>query len=164
MQRSLVALALALPMVSIVGAIVHSELRRAQAEDWTFTTRGYDPRDLFYGHYVRFNIDFRESAPRLTCTNHQPDCCLCLSGKPGPDIPHTRRMSCDEARSSCDGVLQTRFIERLDRYYVPEGRARELDERVRQASRDGNLRAVLSIDPTGYAEVNELRIGGKRVE
>jgi len=167
MRTRLLALVLALPLSSIVVAIVRAELRRAEAEDWTFIASGYDPRDLLHGRYVQFRIDFREEADRTagspTCLNDDPACCLCLNRIESSEIPRTRRMSCEDAAPSCDGLLQTRLIERLDRYYVSEDQAGALEKRVLAAGREGRLRVVLSIDPDGQAEVKELRIGGERL-
>ncbi len=162
-KRLVLALALTLPMVSIAVVIGRAEVRRAQAENWTFTARGYDPRDLLRGHYVTFRIDFREDTRRDACLDSDSDCCLCLTGAPGSGIPHTQRMSCADARR-CNGMLQTRLIHRLNRYYVPEDRARELDQRVRRAGNEDRLRVVVAIDSTGHGEIRKLLIGGQRVE
>lgn len=162
-KRLALALALALPVLSIAVAIGRAEVRRSQAESWTFIARGYDPRELLRGHYVSFQIDFREDTPRDACLDSDPDCCLCLTGAPGSGIPHTQRMSCDDARQ-CNGMLRTRLIQSLDRYYISEDRAPEIDQRVRQAGSEGRLRAVVSIDDSGHGEIRELLVGGERVE
>jgi uncharacterized membrane-anchored protein len=155
---------LALPVVAIVVGIVRAEVRRSQSQDWTFAARGYDPRDLLRGRYVRFRIDFAESAGGRPCSDSDPDCALCLTKAPGSPIPHTRRTSLAQGGDDCDGILQTRFIKQLDRYYIPEHRADELDRRVREAAIHGRLRVVLSIDSSGRAEVRALAIGDERLE
>jgi uncharacterized membrane-anchored protein len=164
MRPSVLALVLALPLASIVMAIVRAEARRAQAEEWTFVATGYDPRDLLHGRYVRFRMDVQEDRTQadLACSNGDPNCCLCLTKVTGSEVPRTRRTRCEDA-ARCDGRLQARSLDRIDRYYVPEERANELDARVRDAANEGRLRVVLSIDPTGRAEVIELRIAGERV-
>jgi uncharacterized membrane-anchored protein len=167
MRAKLLALVLALPLASVVVAIVRAELQRAQSEAWTFVASGYDPRDLLHGRYVQFRIDFAAGRERTTenlaCSNEDPACCLCLTRTQSSDIPLTRRMSCADAAQSCDGMLQTRLIERLDRYSVSEEQAEVLEERVRTAGSKGRLHVVLWVDPSGQAEVKELRIAGERL-
>lgn len=158
------ALAVALPTLAIVAAIARAELHRAEAKDWTFVAHGYDPRDLLRGHYVRFKIDFGEPSTGSACQESDADCCLCLFGSPGSGVPSTQRMTCKQALAQCDGILQTRAIRHLDRYYVPEDRARELDRRVRLAGSRDQLRVIVAIDSTGHGEVRALLIGDERLE
>ena len=57
MSRRLQIVAVVLPIVLLVGMIGRAEWQLANSETWHFAIRGYDPRDLLRGHYMRFRLD-----------------------------------------------------------------------------------------------------------
>ena len=156
----LVALGVALPLAVLVFGAARSEYRVRHSEDWEFVVRGYDPRDLLRGHYIQYRIDFGETSG-AGCSADDPDCCLCLTRESGV-APH--RTSCTVARNECDGALQTRVMASLDRYYVPESRARDIERDLQAAGARGEARVVLAIDEMGRAHVKELRVDGRKLE
>ncbi|MDD3371475.1 MAG: GDYXXLXY domain-containing protein [Alphaproteobacteria bacterium] len=57
-SRSLVfALFLALPVVGVLSLVAQKEIAIAQAQTVRIPIKGYDPRSLLYGHYLRFQFD-----------------------------------------------------------------------------------------------------------
>ena len=81
MRRTLLALALALPVVGLAGGIVVNQLSFRQASTWTIPVRGYDPRDLLRGHFVGFTYDWEVVGDPALCRGGS--CTLCLEREEG---------------------------------------------------------------------------------
>ena len=166
---TLIAFAVALPLLTLVFGTARSEIQLRTSEDWEFIVRGSDPRDLLRGHYINYRIEFGEQGSAV-CANDDPECCLCLTRADETTfsalapLPRVRRTSCVAARTTCDGVFQTRYISSLNRYYVPELRARGIERQLQAGFGEGEARIVLAIDKMGRAQVKELRVGGQRLE
>ncbi len=164
-----VAIAVLLPLVTLAFGVVRSEYRMSRSTEWEFSVRGFDPRDLLRGHYINYSIELGEPDPAV-CADDDPDCCYCLTraaptstAEPAP-VPVVARARCSRARRDCDGALRTRAASSLNRFYVAESRARDIEAELREGVRDGEARIVLAIDGMGRAHVTELRVRGKRLE
>ena len=79
MSRSFVLFAVGLPLLALASVVARSELRVRASEEWSFPVSGYAPRDLLRGHYIRYQIDLQSESPKLSCSNDDPGCCLCLT-------------------------------------------------------------------------------------
>jgi hypothetical protein len=160
-------LAALLPVLGLLGLVVRSELAQRGAQ-FRLAIRGYDPRDLIAGHYLRYQFELDWHGPS-SCGggNAQPEqptaqryldpsCCLCLTRSADPTAsPAVRQLSCSEARS-CDGWLYTEQLQPPQRYYVPEDRALDLERAL--AERKAAVDVVTS--PSGTAAVGELYLDG----
>jgi uncharacterized membrane-anchored protein len=96
----------------------------------------YDPRDLLYGQYMQFKINWNwknvEEAASV-CTDHK-NCCLCISD--GVDNPFVNVMNCEESEKdlSCKHSIQgksygsNQFDAGINRFYVDERFALPLEQ------------------------------------
>ena len=90
-------------------------------------------------------------------------CCLCLTRVEGETLSRAERMTCATARTTCDGVVSVDVLVHPQRYYVPEQRAAELEQQVREAMGRRTADAVVAIDDEGNLNVRELRIDGEPI-
>ena len=98
------------------------------------------------------------------CATGSESCCFCLTDRGSNLAPEVIRMDCSEGRNACDGVLDTRYLSTLQRYYIPEARADELTQAVGRATRTpGAARIVLAIDGRGKPQMKTLLVDGKDV-
>lgn len=163
MSRRLTLVAVVLPLLAVGLGIVRAELFRSHARDFVFEIAGFDPRDLLRGRYLQFRLRVEPLPVREPCDERAADCCLCLT-QSGPDaVPYAERATCATARASCDGALRMRYLNDPQRYYVPEHRARELEQRLLSAMEHRRAHVVLAIDEQGEANVRELRIDGESI-
>ena len=95
---------------------------------------GYDPRDLLSGHYIQYQIDWDST-----------DCSQFRNGQcPEKDF-------CKEARWG-----------RQCRFYIPEDKARDLDELFRKRNdTDTKFEVVYSYRPGQKAVAKQLLINGQ---
>ncbi len=172
MKRRWALLALALPLLMYLLAIVKAEYHLTQGEIHTFAISGYDPRDLLRGHYLRFQVDFDWAEEPSTCpTNPEQElelesaqeCCLCLMKTEGP-IPKVFHTTCQEARVSCDGALRPAAAKDLHRYYIPEEQAQEAERLIREGWADRSAHILVSITPDGEAQIVDLQIDGHSLD
>lgn len=155
LNRTLI-LALAIPILVILGRTVSGVLILQQGVRYTFRVEGYDPRDLIAGHYVRFRVVFPEDLCPSNGLSNQKDRCFCLTS-PGPE-PEGYGIDCEKLDpQSCKALLKGsctpagKFqVPKLDRFYVPEDRADDFDREVRNRGaqiivairRNGDFRTV----------------------
>jgi uncharacterized membrane-anchored protein len=152
-------LAVVLPLLGVLTGVARSELHYRRSQEWQFAVAGYDPRDLLKGHYIAYRLNFREIPGSSRCPDDDASCCLCLT-RTNRDEPDVSRLRCDEA-NTCDGRLRADTLSTLDRYYVPEARAHEAEQRLRDGAARQTARLVVAIDPAGKPQVKNLLVDGQ---
>lgn len=135
-----------------------------------FDIEPYDPRDLLYGHYLRFRIKWNFTPEQKTpqCTGRE--CCLCVGeGTDNPPVyvadclpPEQRGQTCMHQITGNGWAGQKNFDAGIDRYYVDEKLALPLEKLFRDKKESFSL--GLSLPPSGTAAVEKLYIGGKPLE
>ncbi len=120
----------------------------------TLPITGYDPRDLLSGHYLTYRVNYGVGN---ICGGMRGkrvrDGYVCLNPKQFSFYPID---SCPIIiKGSCKG--SSRFEAGIERYYIPEDRAKPLDKDVRE----GKASIVLSVQPSGKAQIKDLLIDGK---
>lgn len=115
--------------------------------------RGYDPRDLLSGRYLIYQVDYGVDN---ICNNisykAERNAYVCLSDK---SSSFTRPRKCDlYIKGKCKGK---RFTAGIERYYVPEELARDLEKKVM----NGSASLKLSVPVNGEAQIKDLLIDGK---
>ena len=163
MPRRWIALAVALPVVVIVLAIVRAELFLRQATEFSLPIGGYDPRDLLQGRYLQFRLllDAQHTEEREACDAKTQACCWCLTHVDDAATAHAQRSTCSTARELCDGSLPLSAADKQYRFYVPERQAPTLERALIDARAAEAAFAVFAIDQEGEARVRELRLNGR---
>jgi uncharacterized membrane-anchored protein len=141
-----------------------------------------DPRDLFRGDYVILGYAFSrvratDLAAASTFEEFKAGDKVFVTLKKGEEQTWTPTAvgKMQPATSSSDGAVMLRGIVRsrwlgennipelnvtygTERYYVPEGTGRALEEKVR----DESVQAILAIAPDGTAAIKGVIVGGER--
>lgn len=161
--RILLIAAVLLPII-VLGSVAFQKARiSAEGIELRFPIDGYDPRDIIAGHYLVYSVDYGTNAcqgpNRIKPVNRsQGDAvCLCLTDTLAvPPVSHP--IDCEDIDTAdCRAVLKGRcergrFTAGLERYYINEEKAAELDRIVRQ----GKSRIVVKVDRKGEAIVQSL--------
>lgn len=156
-DRMRLLLALALPIVVLLGWMVLAELDRTTGRELTLPITGADPRDLLSGHYLTYQVDYGLPAGML-CPDTDPDrsqpVYVCLV--PAPDAARGRPPPGCESylRGRCE---HGRFLAGIERFYIPEDRAQALDEMVRA----GRGAIVVAVQPDGEVAIKALLVDGR---
>lgn len=138
--------------------------------------RGYDPRDLFRGHYVQFELAIEEIDPKKVRVEEEipfgapvwvelqegedgffrP---VALHGRP-PDEPHGPVIRGTAGTSIEPGITYPVRVELpFERYYAEKERARDLEA----ANRGGELGVILALAPDGAGTIKGLVLDGRRI-
>ncbi len=90
--------------------------------------KGFDPRDILSGHYLRFRLDLAADDPCPTINNmsvkdEKPRCVCIQPAKPLAQI--TWKGTCEEKPEDCRLFIRGRcewqgFAAGIERYYIPE--------------------------------------------
>jgi uncharacterized membrane-anchored protein len=112
---------------------------------------GYDPRDLLSGHYLIYQIDYGVSG-----------ICSSSSGQQAGFICLEPKIFSYSAPERCSKLIhgvcrQGRFEAGIEKYYVPEDKAKNLEHQIRAKSAS----IVLSITSSGQAQVKDLLVDGQ---
>ena len=153
-------LALWLPIVVLGVGIARGEHAIRSGEIWRFEVGGYDPRDLLRGHYLRFQIQERWG----DAYDHEGPAsdaeCACLERTGDDEPPLLHAASCEFADEQCERFVIRDELIGLNRFYVPEARARELERRLQDASARGEAELLVAIDREGHPVISDLLIDG----
>jgi uncharacterized membrane-anchored protein len=157
-------LAVALPLLGISAGIVRGELHRGESRRFVLAIHGYDPRDLLHGQYLQYRLDLQEPDGARVCEDDDDDCGLCLTrGDDDAKPPSVRRALLSVERPVCNAVLLTRYLPRLQRFYIPEARAAELSQKLLTSAARDDARVLVAIDRDGVPSAEALLLGDEEV-
>jgi hypothetical protein len=160
-QQRLTLLCFLLPIAVLVIWTLRLHVQRAHGVVIEVPIKGYDPRDLLAGHYLRFHLDLGRQDPCLR-PGEKPKAdpaprCLCLQGK---GLTIEWQGVCEEKPASCELYIQGRcdwsgFTAGVERFYIPEKDSQWIP-RLPEGSR-----LLLSVQANGSALPIELKPAGK---
>lgn len=163
MKNRWVRIAVLIPIVGLLFLVGRAEFAARSGPTWHIPIEGYDPRDLLHGRYLQYQFRFNWQGESV-CGGEKsvgqpeldPKCCLCLTRTNDLGIdPAVRQVACAEAER-CDGWLDAASVQPPLRYFVPEDRAREMEEALRQ--REASIE--LTCGPSGTPAIIELYLDG----
>jgi uncharacterized membrane-anchored protein len=151
--------AILVPLAVMTGWIAMHAMAYRNSVKVELAIRGYDPRDLLAGHYLRFAVDWGADL----CANAPADgaVCVCFGRAPaGKPTKITWNGACSARPPECGAYLQGSCQDRnfdagLDRYYVPEGLAEKSPTIPPEAT------IVVALDGRGGAHIAEMRVAGE---
>lgn len=132
-RSSLLLLALLLvPTLVLAGWALSIRAQRAEQPALRIGVVGFDPRDLLRGHYLQVRLDIGGLAEPLAALDAVPDCvCVTPPAKPADRPGFAPLPSCLPADiGHCPYPLAD--PRQILRVYVPQSRAAELEEKLRQ--------------------------------
>ena len=178
MKAVLKIVTLILPVL-VPGLLIGVHISNREAgQNWRIAVEGYDPRDLLRGHYLQFRYDWNwDEAPGSSCEGDH--CAICLEASNASDNrnPRASMMTLAEAEQQCESFVAGAYREGtgfrigngpghgLRRYYIPEARAEELDELLRNAEGSSHSFEVgLTLDGSGQAVMDQMYLDGIPLE
>lgn len=152
--------AIGLPIIALLCLLLYKQSIINTGQNINLDIVGFDPRDLLSGHYLRYTIDYRsrnQCTPSSKISTQTVRLCL-----------EPERYFIDNSvgnanwQQSCDIYLQgtcsnAGFIAGIERFYIPEEYAPQLDTLVRDAR--GALQ--IRVNSRGKAVIENLLIDGE---
>ncbi|MEZ4379782.1 MAG: GDYXXLXY domain-containing protein [Nannocystaceae bacterium] len=162
MKDRLLVVAVVVPILGLLALIGRAQFNLADGRPWLLPIRGYDPRDLISGHYLRYRYDLVPDTS--TCGGGLDDrgdavdasCCLCL--QPPSEAPRIHQLTCEEAaRGECLSWIRSADVVGEQRYFIPEGRGEELEAAIR----DGGAAVRVRVTDDGTLAIEQLYFNGE---
>lgn len=143
-------LAVLIPCLVLATLASYHQYLIETAPEFEFEVEGYDPRDLLAGHYLQFRIKYKSDTK---CDKSHRPASMCLL--PQERLILTEKpLECENWISGrCDGA---QFRDDLNRYYVPQDRAQELETKLR----NGKASVKIAVGK-GNAVIKALLIDGR---
>lgn len=163
MNDRLRLVAVALPIVLLAFMVGRAEWHLADSQTYHFAVRGYDPRDLLRGHYLRFGLALPVAETIEACRVDEAACCYCL--EPGSGLePRLALATCETARATCDAFVRTAPLHAMHRFYIPEEGRRELEQRLRVAAGEDRAHLAVAVSRSGEPLIEALLVDGVPIE
>lgn len=152
-NRKLIAV-LVFPIIALMLLTGYKSYLLNTGREVTLPITGYDPRDLLSGHYLTYRVEYGvENICKGMMGKMAMEAYVCLNPKQFSFSPLNNCLQM--IRGTCRN--SSRFEAGIERYYIPEEQASELDKLVR----GGKASIVVSVQPSGKAQIKDLLINGK---
>lgn len=149
-------IALAIPFLAMIFMIATNMHKRADNE-YRFAIEGYDPRDLLRGHYLTFRYTWPEDTQETDAD------CACIQGQPDDFTVSFQNCDTKDSIKECSAHLllesNLQLPEHLRRFYIPEDRAKFIEDMFRAHPDDFQIGIVPQRN--GSASLKELYIKGQ---
>lgn len=139
------------PIVCLLALTLYKKSITTFGQKFVFEIEGYDPRDLLSGHYLTYRVKYKSTDSCSENPNNTNNVCVCLN-----DSNNKFVNECDKKElANCKAFLKGRcdngqFTANIERYYIPEGKSYELDQKVRAGK--GKIRVAVNKVGTGIVE------------
>ncbi len=150
-SKNLIISALVFPVVALGIFTAFKKYKIEVGTKIVLPISGYDPRDLLSGHYLVYTVEYGAT----------PDCDMGSQPEPSYYCIDAKRFYRFKP-STCSAIIRgrcqyNRFLADIEKFYIPEDKASELDKLVR-----GKEAAIeISVQFDGTAQVRDLLINGK---
>lgn len=146
--------AVVFPLVVMLGWTAKLALGKRSGREVTLAIRGFDPRDLLSGHYLRYQVDWGSARCEVAAG---VDTCYCVDGEVPATVTWTG--ACAERPKFCDlyikGTCQHGTLEAgLNRFFIPETWQGEL------ATVPANASIQAMVSPEGGIVVKSMMVEG----
>jgi uncharacterized membrane-anchored protein len=149
------AFIIVLDVVFFGGWIAQNEYKARVGDEVLLPVRGYDPRDLLSGHYVRFRLVAESQASELVDRNRSGPMPFCIEKADDERWNVTQQGTCEVFIMGDVDRGTVHFP--VDRFYVDEARANEVLSF--SESKDTFVRA--RVDADGGVRLLDLVVNGK---
>lgn len=139
-------LVLVFPILVLAGMAGKAAIHQGIGEQtWKIQIKGYDPRDLIYGHFLRFRYDWNIIPNPYTSSDHHNNdqTCLCVNRADNSyDNPTVYRTDCKTPKNRhCTSVMKVyphgnnyslNRDEASEKYFIPEENSAAIDRLLRR--------------------------------
>lgn len=149
--KKALVIALLFPIVALAALTAYKKYILSFGNEVVLPISGYDPRDLLSGHYLIYRIEYGVDG---ICSDRsgRRNGYVCLEPKMFSYVPPA---GCTKLiRGVCN---HGRFEAGIEKYYVPEDKARNLEKQIRSKSAS----IVLSVTSSGRVQVKDLLVDGQ---
>ena len=167
LSHKLLILAFIFPILFLLGITGVNEyfLRINQSQTLTFPIEGYDPRDLWAGYYLRYKVNYGLKCPS-THTAEYGKCpnkaYICFEPEKYLRVSEAPDKNCSLfIKGKCACFSDNFRVKGINRYYVPEKKAKQLEQLFIKADKK---EIILSVTNKGTVWIKDLTIEGQSIK
>jgi uncharacterized membrane-anchored protein len=151
MNKKLI-ICLLVPIISLLSLTASKAYKAYSGKKFTLDIVGFDPRDLLSGHYLIYRIKYLDNEKRIcNSKNNGRDVYYCFDNKQASTLSWKLSKCIYKIKGTCSG---NRFKAGIERFYIPDEYAVELDRVIR----DQKGKIILSVNRQGSVQVSNLLI------
>ena len=146
-------LLLALPVIVLLALTMQRAYDRYQGRDIILDIRGYDPVDIFAGHYLTYSVDYK--IDELCQDYNLPDTnnCVCFTSTEPVIAEFHGNCQPEKCLAYLNGKCKWGFFEAgIERFYIPEEQSGKFDKKLRKEG----AKIRVSVSSSGHGIVKEL--------
>ncbi|MCB1180293.1 MAG: GDYXXLXY domain-containing protein [Leptospiraceae bacterium] len=146
MKKNLFVISILIPILALFFLTIKKAYTVSSGEKFELNIAGFDPIDLLSGHYVTYRVDYGFDP----C---YPDEVQCICVEKNSFTTYATECGSFDCKNFIKGkCIKGRFKANLEKYFIPEDKAEEIDRIVRI----GKSRVRFSLDKQGNAIVEDL--------
>jgi hypothetical protein len=150
------------PILLLLGWVIRLEYQTQTGQEVRIRIKGYDPRDLLSGHFIRYQLDLGAFDP---CSEDLgPTVCVCLNSEvDGKFQIASGSFRCESEPGDCQFKLKgscrgSQFLAGVERYSIAESLAPVLQRLPENSS------VILSLDSEGNGHVKKVLVEDQSLE
>ena len=147
------------PMLCLMGMAGFNEYYFKTSQTLVLPVEGYDPRDLFSGYSLMYRVKYGLDCPDLKRTKK-------TSTKAYICFQPEKKITLSPPSKNCSLFIKGKcyksgeFRADVDRYYIPENEAKQLEQLFVKAS---EKQVILSVTKKGRAFTKDVLIDGQSI-
>lgn len=128
-QFSLFKLFALLPFIGIALFLAHTQYHVSTGSVYRVKIKGYDPRDLLHGRYLRYSFDLptRNPAHKHIFLSKANYCFIQLPN----NLQRIDIMPYESSLDGCSSVVKHSKLKGSHKYFIPEKYAKDLENKLR---------------------------------
>lgn len=146
-------LLLAIPVIILLLLTMQRSYERYNGTEIILDISGYDPRDLFAGHYLTYSVDYKIDG---LCQNYnisKNNNCICFTSVNPVQAGFHENCAPEKCRVYLKGKCSWGFFDAgIERFYIPEDKSGELEDKLLKEG----AKIRVSVSPRGSGIVKEL--------
>ena len=144
---------LALPVIVLLTITLFRAWERYHGHDVILEISGYDPVDIFAGHYLDYTVNYNIENLCASDNSRKSDSCICFASTDPVRAEYHENCSTAKCVLFLKGKCSwNRFEAGIERFYIPEEKSSELDKKLRKEG----AKIRVSISPRGTGIVKDI--------
>lgn len=153
-SKNALIFAVLLPILALAALTTYKNFVVSTGKEVILPISGYDPRDLLSGHYLIYQIDYGVGE---ICSEKMAKRTAYICLEPKMFSYYEPEVCSKLIRGVCN---YNRFEAGIEKYFVPEDKAKDLEAKIRSKTAS----VLLSLTDSGHTQVKDLLVNGQSLK
>ena len=125
-----------IPVLGITFFLAQTQYQFSTGLVYRVKIKGYDPRDLLHGHYLRYTFDLPKNKKYIAAAKY------CFTHQTSTDY-QLKIIPSNSDLTMCSSVIKYSKLNKSHKYFIPEKSARELEQKLRSGQVTATVDLIL---------------------